>query len=231
LSVSFREETEESKFIRKSSISDYLDDDVKNFLKVDDTKTCFNIYNLEGSKSEKIFSPSASYTDESKIKESINIKFFKACEQGNNEKILSIFHKKYHDDRKPDINKKYLHDFTVLHISIINRHNEIVKILLDQGADIESETTMRRRPLHLAVIVGEFDITDFLLSCGAEINSFDTDNNTALHHASRMGHKEIVELLIYKQAKINIKNIYGETPLDIVCNLEIFEVTLNIKFL
>jgi len=227
LSVSFQEEPEESKFIRRTYISENLDDDVINFLKVDDTKTSFNINNLQESKSEKIFSLLSSYTDESKIKESINIIFFKACEQGNNEKVLSFFHKKYHDDMKPDINRKYLHDFTVLHISIINRHFETVKILLDHGADIESETTMKRRPLHLAVIAGEFDITDFLLSCGAVINSVDIDNNTALHYASRMCYKEIVELLIYNKTMLNIKNIYGETPLDIVCNTEIFKVNLN----
>ncbi len=201
-----------------------MDEEIKNFLKVGDTKTSDDYNNLEISNYEKTNVYFSFFSDESKIKESLRTKFFKACERGENEKILSMLHKKYHMDRKPNINEKYLYDFTVLHISITNRHSETVKLLLDQGADIESETTMKRRPLHLAVIIGDFELTDYLISCGADLNCLDIDNRTPLHYASRMGYKKIVELLVFQKTIINVKNIYGETALDIVCNAEILEV-------
>jgi hypothetical protein len=56
-----------------------------------------------------------------KIKEKINLNLFKACESGDLEKINFLLNKKTSNDRIPDKNEKYLHDFTVLHIAITNR--------------------------------------------------------------------------------------------------------------
>ena len=54
------------------------------------------------------------------VKDKINNNFFKICETGEIEKTKFHFDKKISPDKRPDINKKYLHDFTVLHISISN---------------------------------------------------------------------------------------------------------------
>jgi hypothetical protein len=57
------------------------------------------------------------------VTEKIHQKFFKACERGEIEKVKSMLDKKLSKDRKPDINHKYLYDYTVLHISITNSKN------------------------------------------------------------------------------------------------------------
>jgi hypothetical protein len=54
------------------------------------------------------------------ITDKIHQKFFKACERGEIEKVKSMLDKRLSQDRKPNINHKYLHDYTVLHISITN---------------------------------------------------------------------------------------------------------------
>jgi hypothetical protein len=55
-----------------------------------------------------------------KIKEKINTKFFKACERGDIDKINLMLNKNLSTDRKPNLNEKYLHDYTVLHVAITN---------------------------------------------------------------------------------------------------------------
>jgi hypothetical protein len=55
-----------------------------------------------------------------KIQEKIDTKFFKACERGEIEKVIQMLNRKTSRDRKPDINEKYMHNFTVLHIAITN---------------------------------------------------------------------------------------------------------------
>lgn len=171
-------------------------------------------------KSEKVLY----YVENLKIQEKINTKFFKACERGEFEKINIMLTKKTSKDRKPNINEKYLHDFTVLHIAITNGYEEIIRILVQKGARIDAETTMRRRPIHLAVLKGDFKIVDFLVACGANVNCLDIDKNTPLHFASRLGYKELVKYLLFKEANVTQKNHFQETPIDICCNIDIHTV-------
>ena len=55
-----------------------------------------------------------------KILEKINTKFFKSCERGELEKVIFMLNRKASIDRKPNINEKYLHNYTVLHIAVTN---------------------------------------------------------------------------------------------------------------
>ena len=55
------------------------------------------------------------------IVEKINRKFFKICEKGDISKVIKMLNKKLSKDRRPDLNNKFLHNYTVLHISITNR--------------------------------------------------------------------------------------------------------------
>jgi ankyrin repeat protein len=100
-----------------------------------------------------------------------------------------------------------------------------VEALLEHGAHIDSETTMKRTPLIMATLQGDFEIVDLLVSCGADVNKYDIDNNTSLHYASRIGRVKIVEYFLYKRADYSLKNIYGETPLDLVGNYEVYSVS------
>jgi hypothetical protein len=54
------------------------------------------------------------------IREKLNNKFFKVCESGDIEKVKNMMNPKLSRDRRPDINSRYLHNYTVLHVSITN---------------------------------------------------------------------------------------------------------------
>jgi hypothetical protein len=54
------------------------------------------------------------------IKEKLNNKFFKVCESGDIDKVKTMLNYKLSGDRRPDINCRYLHNYTALHVSITN---------------------------------------------------------------------------------------------------------------
>ncbi|EDO45485.1 predicted protein, partial [Nematostella vectensis] len=57
--------------------------------------------------------------------------------------------------------------FTPLHIAVVYGHWEIVKLLLDEGADVEAQTKNGYQPLHLAAQYGHKIIIEILLQRGA----------------------------------------------------------------
>ncbi len=97
---------------------------------------------------------------------------------------------------------------------------------MQRGADFEATTSMMRSPLHMASIRGDFQLVDLLLSCGAFVNCKDIDSNTPLHFASRIGSERLVEYLLLKKADCTIKNSFNESPLDIVCNIQVYKIFL-----
>lgn len=82
----------------------------------DRSKLDLNLHNLNMSKKETMTYLIGNF----KIKDKINTKFFKLCERGDINKILLYLERKVSDDRKPDINEKFLHGYTVLHTTISN---------------------------------------------------------------------------------------------------------------
>jgi hypothetical protein len=54
------------------------------------------------------------------IKEKLNNRFFKVCESGDIDKVKGMMNYKLSKDRRPDVNSRYLHNYTVLHVSITN---------------------------------------------------------------------------------------------------------------
>jgi ankyrin repeat protein len=61
---------------------------------------------------------------------------------------------------------------TALHLSAQNGHLEIVKLLLEHGADVKAKTELFcETTLHLAARNGHFEIVKLLLEHGADVNA------------------------------------------------------------
>ncbi|KAH7308661.1 hypothetical protein B0I35DRAFT_99586 [Stachybotrys elegans] len=99
--------------------------------------------------------------------------------------------------------------------AIENGHEAVVRLLLDNGADIEGKTESRsgQTPLLWAAYKGHRAIVQLLLDRGADINSKDDFDQTPLFCASYEGHEAVVRQLLDKGADINPKDLYGRTPL------------------
>ncbi|KAH9096694.1 hypothetical protein LEN26_017413 [Aphanomyces euteiches] len=74
----------------------------------------------------------------------------------------------------------------------------VVKALLDEGADMMLADKTSNTPLHIASNNGHFKVVKELLAHGASVGTTNENNSAALHRASWWGHIVIVkELLIY----------------------------------
>jgi ankyrin repeat protein len=91
-----------------------------------------------------------------------------------------------------------------------------VKLLLQQGTDVNARERDMTTPLLRAVLEGNKEIVAFLLTKGAEVEVRNAwPGGTPLYYAAEKGHKEIVELLIAKGTGVNPRVNYpaGDTPL------------------
>lgn len=107
---------------------------------------------------------------------------------------------------------------------------EIVKYLLEKGADIEAKDKNGMSPLILASKNGNLEIVKYLFEKGVNVEAIDKEERTCLMIASIKGHLNIVEFLLEKGADIEAKNKKGETALikaSLAGHLDIAEFLLN----
>ncbi|WCR58501.1 ankyrin repeat domain-containing protein [Wolbachia endosymbiont of Ctenocephalides felis wCfeJ] len=93
---------------------------------------------------------------------------------------------------------------------------ELVKALLDKGANVNIEDMHQDTPLHFATREGYENIVKELLEVKEIcVNTKNIFGYTPLHLAANRGYLEIVKKLIKKGAYFDIENEDGDTPLDL----------------
>ena len=80
---------------------------------------------------------------------------------------------------------------------------EIIRMLLDAGADINALNGGKSTPLALATASGDADIVRVLLEHGADANLADAEGKAPLHDASDQGFLEVVRELLAHGADAN----------------------------
>jgi RNA polymerase sigma factor (sigma-70 family) len=96
------------------------------------------------------------------------------------------------------------HDgWTPLHLAAHYGHLEIVKLLVERGAEIEavSRNSIGNTPLSAAAFGNRFDVVNYLLDRGARIEAPNAHGKTALDRATESGHTRMAELLRSRSAK------------------------------
>ena len=94
-----------------------------------------------------------------------------------------------------------------LHIVAQEGHVEVVKLLLEKGANIEAINNQGFTSLWIAAYKGHTEIVKVLIAAGANIEAIDDEGYTPLEVAARNGHVEVVKLLLEKGAKVDFDNI------------------------
>ena len=91
---------------------------------------------------------------------------------------------------------------------------ETLKILLSNGADTNTKSSMGRIPLMIqAVSDGSLEIVEAFLAAGANVNMCREANISALHVAVLANNKAMVELLLSHGANVNAEATGRATPL------------------
>ena len=83
-------------------------------------------------------------------------------------------------------------------------HNDLVRLLIQSGADISIKGEQQRTALMDAAERGHTSIVQYLLDEGAPVNTQDVDGITSLMLASEFGHSEVVRVLLNYGADVNI---------------------------
>jgi ankyrin repeat protein len=123
-----------------------------------------------------------------------------------------------------DVNAKRENGSTPLHGAAEGGHEEIVELLITEGADLHATTISMMGgggwiPLHSAARQGHRGIVELLIEAGTDVNTRDSVGKSTLHDAALVGHKGIVKLLIKKGADLNAKSGYYGTPLHVASSI------------
>jgi ankyrin repeat protein len=118
----------------------------------------------------------------------------KACRNCNGKDVVAFLLEKGANIN--DQEYRDLIDQTPLIIAAFNGCTDIVKMLLDAGADIQHRNDQGENALISAAQEGNIDTVKFLLDAGADVNQTNADGETALELAINLKQKkELIELL------------------------------------
>lgn len=128
------------------------------------------------------------------------------CKRGNSLKTLKIL------VRKGGLNIKDGSGRVPLHYAAEGGHLRMIKLLIEQGAKIDSRGDSGVMPLHVAALRGHTHVMKYLL-CEEGINVRCNRGRTALHFAAERGQSDAVKYLVDIGGDINIRDNDGRTVL------------------
>jgi ankyrin repeat protein len=106
--------------------------------------------------------------------------------------------------------------WTALHEEVLDGREEIVKLLLAKGADVNTGTSEEGwTPLHVTCWTNSEPMLKILLDAGADINKPDSSGNAPLHEAVTHSRASFVEILLEHGADPNATNRDNVTPLKL----------------
>jgi ankyrin repeat protein len=104
----------------------------------------------------------------------------------------------------------------------IKKWHPIMKLMIENGADINEKNKLDESPLLIAVRYRDLESVRIFIKNGADVNAKDELGNTALHLTLYEGSHnsdfdvEMIKLLLENKADVNIKNNTGQTVLALV---------------
>jgi len=135
-----------------------------------------------------------------------------------------------------DLEEKNSIGRTLLHIAAVSGYEDIIELLLENGADIEATDINNNKSLYFAILNGHRNATEALLEGGANIEArIGMMGRTMLHCAAEKGDEDLTELLLERGADIEARDSKEATPLHVAAyfhpeNLSLFVQKLKNRF-
>ncbi|MCF6807224.1 ankyrin repeat domain-containing protein [Thiotrichales bacterium 19S9-12] len=87
---------------------------------------------------------------------------------------------------------------TPLYVAASNGNAEIVKLLLQYGAEVNCVDRLGRTALHVSIYKGYVDVIEALIEKGVDLEKALPNGDTPLHIAVTMKHNDVTRLLVNK---------------------------------
>lgn len=143
----------------------------------------------------------------------VNNTIWGASVRGDLERLQEIFNDPQERGLE-QLNERNEHGYTPIHAANFSTP-EVVKFLLERGADPNVSDTMQRTPLSDALHQGSEESAIILIQYEADVNCIDKWGETPLHIAVRKCSLRVVKLLWSNSSQRTLRNHKGESPLDI----------------
>ncbi|XP_008279349.1 histone-lysine N-methyltransferase EHMT2 isoform X2 [Stegastes partitus] len=114
-----------------------------------------------------------------------------------------------------DVNAQDSGGWTPIIWAAEHKHVDVIKSLLNRGADVSINDKELNVCLHWAAYAGNVDIAELVLNAGCSLASVNVHGDTPLHIAAREGYLDCVTLFLSRGADIDIMNREGDTPLTL----------------
>ncbi|HGN1706022.1 TPA: ankyrin repeat domain-containing protein [Providencia rettgeri] len=88
-----------------------------------------------------------------------------------------------------------------------------IKVLVEQGANIEQRGLLQRTPLMAATLSNQVDVARYLIEQGANVNAKDSIQDSPYLYSGARGLQEILVLTLKNGADLKSTNRYGGTAL------------------
>ena len=102
---------------------------------------------------------------------------------------------------------------TALWIAASNGHFDVVRLLIEQNAEVDGRTSSNSTPLRSAAFDGRLDIVSYLVESGADVNARNFRNSTPLIVTCRKGHQDVASYLVKHGANLNLQDNKGNSCL------------------
>jgi ankyrin repeat protein len=128
-----------------------------------------------------------------------------ACANGQLHKVREILQK------DPDIINRLdqcigLLGDTPLHKAASQGHDDILQLLLNHGASVDTVNYLGFTPLHRAAIHGHDGILQLLLNHGASVDDVNNVGDTPLHKAACRGHVKCIKVCFSREI-VNVQQL------------------------
>ena len=155
---------------------------------------------------------------------SLDSKLLDLCAKDRKTESLAKTQRRMEDIKKllqrgadPNYRGKWFNE-TPLHMACYGHNPELVRLLINFGADVNSENIQGRAPIHFACSYGTAEVLRIFIENGCDVNHTDKDKKTPLMLSCKRGDPALVKALLEKkECELGKVDNYHDNALTYAC--------------